>query len=355
MNKKRTLLGVVAVFAITISTSSIIISENNKKHDYELSFESISSAMEKSKTTFLVTEYIENRVGGDINLDLAQIDVDIDLSQENMDIEEKASEKIIEESQEDIMDSNNEENIQEYQEIAHKNPDPPSRGMPMTESRRKVSDLSQHLNQYVLDVIGTYSLESGHYPYLLNNDFENYNGVTEDIYYNGELLLKAHPSGKRYSHCTGITFEVFFKAMQNRNKANGMEADDFNGMTKDELLDFALTWYVAKGPKSESNLAVAIEKYGLGERITNLEEVSPGDFIDLSRENHTGHAVVFIDWIRDGNRIIGLKHWSSQQSTKGISYKEEYFNIKDRNGKKYGNVILDNLHIARVSPIHNYK
>ena len=355
MNKKRTLLGLVAVFAIAIPTSSIIISENNKKYDYELNIEGILPAIEESKTVFLVTEYIENRIEDDINLDLVQKDINLDLSQENMDIEEKASEEIIEEFKEDIIEQNNEENTQEYQAVANKNPNPPSRSMPITENRTKAPDLSHHLNNYVLDVIATYTLKEGNYPYLLNNDFENYNGVTEDIYYNGELLLKAHPSGNRYSHCTGITFEVFFKAMQNRNTANGIETDNFNGMTKDELFDFALTWYVAKGPKSESNLAVAIEKYGLGERITNLEEVAPGDFIDLSRENNTGHAVIFIDWIREGNKIVGLKHWSSQQSTKGISYKEEYFNIRDRNGKKYGNVIMDNLHIARVSPINNYK
>lgn len=221
---------------------------------------------------------------------------------------------------------------------------------------RVYNDLYDHLNRYVLDVVASYDYSSGNYPYLLNNDFQNYSGVTEDLYYKGELLLKGHPSGKSYSHCTGITFEVFFKAMQRRNKDYGLPVDDFNGMTKEELFDFALTWYVAKGPKAQSNLAVAIEKYGLGERIWDLEDVAPGDFIDLSRENNTGHAVVFIDWIRDKDgRIIGLKHWSSQQSTNGISHKIEYFNVRDKNGNKYGNVILDSLYIARVNPIYEYK
>lgn len=231
----------------------------------------------------------------------------------------------------------------------------PSRGNASLDSRPQVdSNLSGYLNKHVLDTINTYKIGSEN-PYLLNNDYENYNGVTEDIVYGGELLLKAHPSGVRYSHCTGITFEVFFKAMQQRNKNMGIAIDDFNGMTKEELHDFILTWYVAKGEKSESNLTVAIEKYGLGNRITNLEDVRAGDFIDLSRENNTGHAVIFINWIRSEGKIIGLKHWSSQGSTNGISYKEEYFNIVNSNGVKYGNVIYDNLHIARVNPIGNYK
>lgn len=233
--------------------------------------------------------------------------------------------------------------------------DAPSRGTPLLESRNEQDkNLQGYLNKYVLDVINTYKIGSGN-PYLLNNDYENYNGVTENIVYDGELLLKSHPSGVSYSHCTGITFEVFFKAMQQRNRDLGISGDNFNGMSKDELHDFILTWYVAKGSKSESNLTVAIEKYGLGHRVTNYEDVRPGDFIDLSRENNTGHAVVFINWIRENGKIIGLKHWSSQSSTNGISYKEEYFNLKNGNGIKYGNVIYDNLHIARVNPVDKYK
>lgn len=249
--------------------------------------------------------------------------------------------------------------IKQNGEIADKEPvreekEIVSRGNDIGDSRTKANvNLNGYLNSYVLDVIKTYT--TGDYPYLLNNDYQNYNGVTENIYYNGELLLKAHPSGTKYSHCTGITFEVFFKAMQNRNRDYGISIDNFNGMTKNDLNNFMLLWYVATGPKSQSNLAIAIEKYGIGKRITNLEEVKAGDFLDFSRENNTGHTVVFINWIREGGKIIGLKYWSSQESTKGIAYKEEYFNIRNGDGKKYGNVIMDDLHIARVSPINEYK
>jgi len=256
---------------------------------------------------------------------------------------------------EEIEEEKREEKMEEKDVATNeKNPPAPSRGTNIGDSRTKSEDLSNHLNNYVLDVLKTYSLGNESYPYLLNNDYQNYNGVTEDLYYQGELLLKSHPSGNKASHCTGITFEVFFKAMMERNKALGLTIDDFNGMNKDELMDFALTWYVAKGPKSESNLAAAIEKYGLGTRITNLEDLRPGDFIDFTRENNIGHAVVFINWIREGDKIIGLKYWSSQGSTKGISYKEEYFNVLGKNGQKYGNVMIDSLHMARVNPVSQY-
>ena len=210
------------------------------------------------------------------------------------------------------------------------------------------------LNSYVLNIIKTYT--PGRYPYLLNTDYTNYNGVTFNISYQGRILLKANPSGNRVSHCSGITFEVFYRAMQERNKKLGLSPDDFNGMSYDQLHDFVLNWYVADGNKVTQNVARVVEKYGLGRRITRLQDARAGDFIDLSRENNTGHTVVFINWLKDNNgTIIGLKYWSSQESTKGISYKEEYFNITNAAGEKYGNVMTNHVYIARVSAVKDYK
>ncbi|MEW6458573.1 MAG: hypothetical protein AB1441_05835 [Bacillota bacterium] len=46
--------------------------------------------------------------------------------------------------------------------------------------------------------------------------------------YKGRVLARAHPSGNRASHCAGITFKVFFKAMQQRNSDLGLDPGDFN-------------------------------------------------------------------------------------------------------------------------------
>ncbi|MCJ7691522.1 MAG: Ig-like domain-containing protein, partial [Clostridiaceae bacterium] len=216
-----------------------------------------------------------------------------------------------------------------------------------TEAQASVNQIS--LNSYVAKAISTY--EIGRYPYLLNNDYEHYNGVTQDIVYNGTTLLKANPDGSKTSHCVGLTFEVFFKAMQARNTDAGISKDNFNDMSFENMTDFMLTWYVALGtPKSQGDqLAGAIEKYGLGTRITNLEEARTGDFVDLSRIS-SGHAVVFINWIRDNsNNIIGFKYWSTQESTNGINYKEEYFS---ESGK--GTIDRSQLYIGRVGSLENY-
>ncbi|WP_214658881.1 hypothetical protein [Candidatus Formimonas warabiya] len=233
-------------------------------------------------------------------------------------------------------------------------PAPASQATPSQAPAPQTSNDDTTLNSYVLDVIDTYA--GGYYPYLLNDDYANYNGVTENLYYQGKVLLKADPGGSKASFCSGITFEVFFKAMQNRNIELGLSPDDFNGMSFDQLFDFALTWYAATGNKETSNVSIAVEKYGIGKRITDLEDARAGDFIDVSRENYTGHTAVFLNWLRDQNgRIIGFKYWSSQESTKGISYKEEYFNVTDSNGRKYGTVMRDTVNIARVSAVGDYQ
>lgn len=210
------------------------------------------------------------------------------------------------------------------------------------------------LNNYVLKVIPAYA--GGKYPYLLNNDYANYNGVTENIIYKGSQIAKANPNGSKSSYCVGLTYEVFFKAMQERNKEAGISPENFNNMTIDNMKDFLLTWYAAKGtPKTEGDqLAGAIVKYGLGTQITRLEDAKAGDFIDFSRIK-SGHTVIFINWLRDdtGN-IAGFKYWSTQESTNGISYKEEYFS-DNLQGALKGAVNRKQLYIGRVGPITNYK
>jgi hypothetical protein len=210
------------------------------------------------------------------------------------------------------------------------------------------------LNSYVLKTINTY--EIGKYPYLLNNDYENYNGVTETISYQGTTIAKANPDGSKSSHCVGLTFEVFYKAMQQRNKELGLPLDNFNNMTTEDMKTFLLNWYAALGtPKNQGDqLAGAIVNYGLGTQITNPQDVREGDFIDFSRINNSGHTAVFINWLRDESKnIIGFKYWSTQTSTSGINYKEEYFS-DNASGIK-GLVDRKHLYIGRVGAVESYR
>lgn len=224
----------------------------------------------------------------------------------------------------------------------------------VSKDKSQVVAVKSELNNYVLKVVHSY--EGRKYPYLLNSDYSHYNGVTENIIYKGSLIAKANPDGSKSSHCVGLTYEVFFKAMEERNKEAGIAPDNFNNMTINNMNDFMLTWYNAKGtPKSAGDqLAGAIAKYGLGSQINRLEDAKAGDFIDFSRTK-SGHAAVFINWLKNDNGdIVGFRYWSTQESTNGIAYKEEYFSDNPQ-GTFKGTVNRNQLYIGRVGPIANYR
>lgn len=289
-------------------------------------------------------EYDENAVVQQDKDTKEDNDNEVDNSDKN-----KGEKKETQEKKQAVKDKNNQEKLASRGQIKSENKtenktEQNSSKQSETEANTKVNT-KVDFNKLVLDIIKTYN--NGSYPYILNEDYNNYNGVTTNLYYKDKILLKAHPSGNKASHCVGITFEVFFKAMQKRNKKLGLSPDDFNGLSWEQLYDFAMLWYAAK-PKT--HLVDALEKYGLGKRITKFENAKPGDFMQFYRENLTGHTVVFLEWVKDEGKIVGFKYWSSQESTKGISYKTEYFNIRDSNNKKYGNVIIDPIHIGRVTP-----
>jgi len=94
-----------------------------------------------------------------------------------------------------------------------------------------------------------------------------------------------------------------------------------------------------RGEVSQSNIAVAVEKYDLGYRITDLEELRAGDFIDLSRENNSGHTVVFLEWIREGDRKIeslGLSFGLAKDPLMGLITRKNTLILRIQMGKNMG-------------------
>ncbi len=209
-----------------------------------------------------------------------------------------------------------------------------------------LDDADGDLNPYVLQILDAYPID-GSYPYrcIKEPEYDIYNGVTENQWYQGRIVAKAHPIGTHCSYCCGFTFEVLVRAMKLRNKQKGLDTEDFNGMTFDDLFNLLQIWYIEGDGDSPQK---GIEYYGLGKAITNWEDAKPGDFGDLSRNNKTGHSIIFLGWVRDpdGN-IIGMDYFSSQGG--GVGPKTEFFS--DTGGK----VLRDWVRLARVGSIENYK
>lgn len=207
------------------------------------------------------------------------------------------------------------------------------------------------LNPYVLKVISAYPLD-GSYPYHCSwnpREYDIYNGVTQDLWYQGMVVAKAYPDGSRCSYCCGFTFEVFVRAMKLRNVQKGLDPDDFNGMTFHDLFNMLQIWYIEGKGDSEQRAIVA---YGLGRAITNLDEVRPGDFLSYDSAPSGGHSAIFIDWLRDEQgRRVGLKYFSSNLSgSKGVGYGQGRFSdVNQGRG-----IIRSSLRIARVGDIRDY-
>ncbi len=211
------------------------------------------------------------------------------------------------------------------------------------------------LNPFVLKVIAAYPLD-GSYQYHCSwnpREYDIYNGVTQDQWYRGQVVAKAYPDGSRCSYCCGFTFEVFVRAMKLRNVQSGLDPDDFNGMTFNDLFNALQFWYIEGKGDSEAR---AVTSYGLGRSVTDFEAARPGDFLSYSSTPSGGHAVVFLGWLRDDaatpGKITGFKYFSSNLSGNGLGYAQAHFSDCTRNGH---GVLRHYVNIAHVGAIKDYR
>jgi hypothetical protein len=142
----------------------------------------------------------------------------------------------------------------------------------------------------------------------------NGSGVPRDIRHEGDLILKAQEKG---TYCSGFTFCVAMEAAQERGLLKGKSAD--------AVRQFQKQWYGSTKEAAERQCALAVEQLGIGREVKSLADAQPGDFMQIWRTNKSGHSVLFLDWVREGGQIVGIKYRSSQKSTDGVGDRVEYF------------------------------
>jgi hypothetical protein len=172
-------------------------------------------------------------------------------------------------------------------------------------------------NDVVLRLLSGYPTDGTH-GYLWDG---SYDGTTRDIWYRDALVAEANADGDCF--CVGITFEVYMRAFQEIDATAGGDGI-LNGLDVADMLEFRTDWYVRDlwGPGP----SVAFENWGVGEEVTDLADVLPGDFVQLWRHSGSGHSVVFLGWQTAGDgTITGMDYWSCQGSTDGIGYASESF------------------------------
>ena len=158
-------------------------------------------------------------------------------------------------------------------------------------------------------------------------------GVPEDVRFNGKIILA---KGKA-TYCSGFTFAVVMNAAGERGL--------LKSKTTEQVQAFQKEWYGATKASSESQCAYAIEKLGIGKAVPT-KDAKPGDFLQLWRTNKSGHSVVFLEWISEAGRPIGVKYRSTQKSTDGIGDRVEY--LTGVPGKK-GSVDPQRLYFCRLN------
>jgi len=180
--------------------------------------------------------------------------------------------------------------------------------------------LDSDFNDILIELLESYPTDGTH-DYYWPEDGGWY-GTTQDIYYQGELVAEGDPEGRCF--CVGLTWEVYMRAFEAADKMTG-GTGSLNGMTVSDLTEFRIDWFI-RDLWGDGNVD-ALENYGLGERVTNLEDAQHGDIVQFWRNSGSGHNNLFIEWVRadDDNTIIGLTYWSTQGSTDGIGYNTEYF------------------------------
>lgn len=175
------------------------------------------------------------------------------------------------------------------------------------------------LNSRVLELLKEYPVDGKH-PYHWPKEGP-FDGVTRDLYYGSDVIARADEQERTY--CCGLTFEVWFRACNERLRLQ----------TK-ELRRLKLDWYVATGKRGGP--VDALVSRGLGMKVETIEDAKPGDFVQLWRESGSGHSVIFLELV-DG----GIRYWSTQTATNGIGERRELFY-----GKNW--VKKDELYIARA-------
>jgi len=190
-------------------------------------------------------------------------------------------------------------------------------------------------NEHVLSIVGTYPTDGTHGYHWPRRG--SWLGFTRDMRYQGELLGGGDEKGR--CHCSGLTLEVFLRAWARWSRATGGDGRILD-LDLDDVRAFQRAWFGTSGDRATPH--TALTEAGLGVRIADWEKARPGDFVQLWRHSGSGHSCIFQGWVRESGKIVGLRYWSTQSSTKGIGSRVERF------GDAGSKLKRDELYVVRV-------
>lgn len=140
-------------------------------------------------------------------------------------------------------------------------------------------------------------------------------GVPRDVVFQGATILSRAKSSEG-TYCCGFTFLVAMTVAEPRGLLEGKAVA--------QVRQFQQEWFGATSASRRKQCALAVTTLGIGREVP-FAEAAAGDFVQLWRTDGSGHSVVFLGWVEEGGRRVGLRYRSSQGSTNGIGDCVEYF------------------------------
>jgi hypothetical protein len=135
-------------------------------------------------------------------------------------------------------------------------------------------------------------------------------------------LCDGDPKGRAY--CCGLTFEVFLDAWKLwcHRQARPWRIRDLD---LEDVRRLQSQWFGSKDDRT--CLRTAFVENGLGTRLLDFEKAQPGDFVQLWRNNGSGHS-------GKNGEISGLRYWSTQNRTNGVGEATETFGSRPNEMKR---------------------
>ena len=195
------------------------------------------------------------------------------------------------------------------------------------------------LNPLVIEVLRRYPTDGTHrYWWPRGGEAAKWRGCTKDLEYGGEVIAAGDAQGRCY--CCGLTFEVLLDAW--RLWCERAERPfRIDRMMAADVRRLQTQWFGSA--KDRTCVRTALVENALGFEVEDWHDARPGDFVQLWRTNGSGHSVVFLEWVREAEEIVGIRYWSTQKATAGIGEREERFARQGHAG-----VRADELWLCRV-------
>lgn len=190
--------------------------------------------------------------------------------------------------------------------------------------------LAQDFNGYVLKSVEYLRQNHAGGGYDLNKSY------THDLEYGDVGIIRA--TAPPATMCVAAIVEILTYAMKiharETGETNVFQAIPLSAWTRGTPLSLKANIFMFAGTGSRGT-GHTLAEFGLGEEL-RFADLKPGDFVNFNRTNRSGHAVVFLGYLKRDltvsseltGDVVGFRYFSAQGKGKadaGFAYRDAFF------------------------------